>query len=62
MEAFYEADERVHEAFSLAQWKMKGLTDKQGGSYREIGIFLRPTTDSGLARVQSDWRFLGKRS
>jgi hypothetical protein len=38
---------------------MEDLTDKQGGFYREIGIFLRPATGSGLGRVPCGERLFG---
>jgi hypothetical protein len=39
---------------------MKDLADEQGGFYREIGIFLRPTTGTGLARVPRGERLFGE--
>src|SRR5229473_1238147 len=39
---------------------MEDLTDKQGGFYREIGIFLRPATGSGLGRVPCGERLFGE--
>src|ERR1700692_4755410 len=39
---------------------MEDLTDKQGGLDREIGIFLRPTTGSGLGRVPCGERLFGE--
>ena len=39
---------------------MEDLTDKQGGFYREIGIFLRPATGSGLGPVPCGERLFGE--
>src|ERR1700693_585334 len=39
---------------------MEELTDKQGGLDREIGIFLRPATGSGLGPVPCGERLFGE--
>ena len=39
---------------------MKDLADEQGGFYREIGIFLRPATGSGLGGAPCGERLFGE--
>src|SRR6202023_595790 len=39
---------------------MKALADEQGGFYREIGIFLRPATGSGLGGAPCGERLFGE--
>jgi hypothetical protein len=39
---------------------MEDLAEKQGGLYREIGIFLRPATGSGLGRAPCSERLFGE--
>src|ERR1700693_1999895 len=56
----HDAAKRVHEPFGLAWRQVQDLADEQGGFYREIGIFLRPATGSGLGGAPWGERLFGE--